>query len=173
MTFAPPSRGRFEAGLALLLAVGLLARPLLAGFGSSEPLAAPEIENAPPDQSVAAPEGHLLVQWEYPPSAAEIAFELQQDVDPRFPQPVSRRVGTDTASVLSGLPQGDVYVRVRAVGERGEKGPWSRPLQVDVSYPPAAWLGILMSLGIVLFASTVLLIWRGHRRSQLQGHPSR
>lgn len=153
----------------LLWAAGLMASPLPAEAREAEPLAAPEIENASPEQSVAAPEGHLLVEWDYPRRGGDVVFELQQDVDPQFSQPVSRQIGTDTASVLSGLPEGDVYVRVRALGESGETGPWSRPLQVEVSYPPALWLSILMSLGIILFISTLLLVWRGHKRSLSAG----
>lgn len=142
-------------------------------LSAAGPLPAPEIENAEPAEEVEAPEGHVLVSWDFAAEAAgqDVTFELQQDLSPRFTQPVTRQVGTDTASVLSGLPEGEVHIRVRAVGADGSTSAWSKPLQVEVSYPPDSLLRNLSILGLILFVSTVGLIWRGHHRTQTPSSP--
>ena len=161
---------RAGAALWVLLASAL---PLWLQAASQERLAlrpsAPRFENVPASGFARAPEGHVLISWSLASQPAtegqNTTFELQQDRDSHFPKPVTRRVGADSSSFLSGLPEGSVYVRVRAIGPEGVKGAWSSPLQIEVTYPSAAVLRNLMALGSFLFLSTVALIWSGHRRS--------
>jgi hypothetical protein len=126
----------------------------------------------PPDlvvpgvEPAAAPEGHVLVSWECPPADAGdpgLTFEVEHGRRADFRDARRRAVGGDRTSFLTGLPEGDTHVRVRAVGADGEPGPWSRSGIVRVRYPSSRLLATLMSLGAVTALALLAIVAIGHR----------
>jgi hypothetical protein len=122
-----------EKFILLLLAICL---PQFNLQGYSEPsassqIATPKISETSSSGSVQAPEGHILVSWSLPtPPQQQMgtlshSFELQYDVYSDFAQPHTRLVGADTSTFLSGLPEGDVYIRLRSIRQDGVKSSWS------------------------------------------------
>lgn len=98
--------------------------------------------------------------------ASPAAFELQEDSSADFSDPLTRYRGGDLGSFISGLPEGDFYFRVRAVGAEEETGPWSEPLRLTVKYYSLAWAFFLFGIGAVVSIATVGLVVIGDRRSR-------
>jgi hypothetical protein len=68
--------------------------------------------------------------------------------------------------VLSGLPEGAHYFRVRCRVERGAWGGWSALASVEIAYHSSALAGLLFGLGALVFGLTSgFLLWaqRGER----------
>gem|GEM_PF-3301889 len=155
-----------------------------------------------PAEPASAPEGHLVVQWEpigdpgssrddgtgsaeplpvallVEPGAFEYELRLSSladdlEDDPDTPLDLQTLfVGDDRASFVSGLPNGPIQIRVRAVAADGRTGSWSEPLRVEVQYPSRRTVVILMLLGTLLLVATVSVIVVGHRRTAPDGrHP--
>lgn len=194
------SRSARQAALAAALALTLgvsVGAPGGAGARAQEPdstqtssfRTVPEIRIVQPDPSepAAAPEGHLVVQWEpvvegevldVEPGAFRYELRLSSLKDgPDVPLDLQTlSVGDDRASFVSGLPGGPMQIRVRAVTRDGRTGPWSPPLRVEVNYPSRRTVALLMALGSLLLVATVVVIVTGHRRtvsaSAQEGSPS-
>lgn len=124
---------------------------------------APEL---PPDgKFFETNEGVVNLAWEGPEGAT---FELQQSPDPAFPEPGTgtRYLGPDPGSVISGLPEGTHYFRVRDVPTNGTPGEWSGPLEVRVEFMATKWVVTLLIFGAVVFFTTIATIITGHLRSR-------
>lgn len=129
------------------------------------------VEFTDPEGGVAnAPEGWLTVEWA-PVTAAEkwepggkLAYELQQASTPDFSDVSIRYRGPDSATFVSGLPEGVFYFRIRSF-DADKIGPWSGdPLTVHVNYVAPEHVVMLLALGGVVFVATVAAILRGHHR---------
>ncbi len=113
-------------------------------------------------------EGIVPLEWSYEPDTEDRTlerFELERARDRKFSEPVTYQPGLDTESFLSGLEEGDHFIRVRAVFEGGTVTPWSKPLWVKVNY--VAWWKVwtLMGLGAVVFVATVIAVILGAARA--------
>lgn len=73
-----------------------------------------------------------------------------------------RYLVADHSSVLSGLPEGLHYFKVRGLDAEGIPGVWSLPLEVEVSYMDAARVRLLMILGGLVVLITAAAILHGH-----------
>jgi len=90
---------------------------------------------------------------------------LEQSADPGFEDPVLRYTGADSASVLTGLPEGIHYFRLRlADSER-----WSEPLAVEVRFVSRERLFLLLGAGAVVVAMTVGAILVGFFKTREGG----
>ena len=101
--------------------------------------------------------GFYRLSWEMD-NAGRV--ELEQADNPTFTDAVLRYRGPDRASVISGMPNGEWYYRVRTVGKLGA-GPWSKSVAVTVTHHPLARALMFFALGVVVFLATVVLILRG------------
>lgn len=70
--------------------------------------------------------------------------------------------GSDTARVMTGLPNGHYTYRIRAE-ENGSPGPWSEPGSVTVAHHPLSRAFGFFGVGLLVFLATVALILRGER----------
>lgn len=86
-----------------------------------------------------------------------------------------RRIATDDAervayrgrmpsAHLSGLLEGDYAVRVRAHHEHGSS-PWSEPKRIEVRHHPLPLVYALLTLGLLTFAGTAVVVLRSSRRA--------
>jgi len=106
--------------------------------------------------------GVIDLRWEDPaygdsvPDGTE--FELQQSVTQDFADPAIRHKGPESSAVLSGLPQGEHYFRVREVGSEE----WSETLPVAVEYVSEGKLWSLFTTGFIVAALTIGAIIVGY-----------
>lgn len=120
------------------------------------------VRAAPPvletSQSLATA-GDFRLSWQG--GAEGAVYELQQSAAQGFTETRTRYRGPDTATQLSGLPDGDYSYRVRVV----DPGPsaWSEAVTVEVRHHPLSRALGFFSVGLVVFVATVILITRGAR----------
>lgn len=115
-------------------------------------------------RSATSNDGATTLTWELPRHSK--AVELQQDSTDRFTDPVLRYHGADTGSVLTGLPEGAHFFRIRALDADGQGGPWSAPFQVHVSYMERGRLFLFLVTGGVVVALTAGAIMGGHLKTR-------
>lgn len=92
------------------------------------------------------------------------AVELQRAPDDAFASPKTLYRGTDSASVRTGLADGDYFYRVRYLSPA--ESAWSAPVAVTVRHhgPWRTWG--LFGLGASVFLATLGLILWGARRER-------
>ncbi len=116
-------------------------------------------------------DGTATLQWPAPAVSAEV--ELQQADSPEFRDPVLRFRGRDEGSVITGLPEGRHYFRIRVLNTAGEGSAWSEPLEVSVQFMDRGRLFSMLGLGGVVVVLTIGAIIGGflRHREDLAGNP--
>lgn len=108
------------------------------------------------------PSGGFSLKWTHPNSDVSSHFELQQGLTRNFSSAQTVYSGRDQGTYISGLPNGDFFYRVRAVGPRDmPTGPWSSPIRRTVDHPSLAFALSLMGVGAGVFLATIVMIARG------------
>lgn len=108
-------------------------------------------------------QGHALIEWTASSRGeSQMEFELEKSLTPDFSQTRQIYLGPDTATFLSGLPNGDSWYRVRPVLNSTPAGPWSSPLQVSVAYPSWNLVGPLFGSGILVLLILLATVLTGH-----------
>lgn len=139
----------------LLIAHGISAAPTFNVPGSESLL-------------IESEEGKAVLQWSPASDAADsdAEFILQQSKDPAFSKPRKLYEGPDRGTVVTGLPEGEYFFRVReALGTTATPEDWSETLTVRVEYPARHTVVLLMSLGMIVFVGTVAAILIGYRQT--------
>ena len=95
-----------------------------------------------------------------------VKFELQQSHEASFETSRTLYKGSDLASFVSGLPDGDYYYRVRTFEESGSIGEWSETLYLKVRHQSLSLAFTLFGLGAIVFISTVVLILYGNKKAE-------
>lgn len=93
--------------------------------------------------------------------------ELQRATDAAFTTPRTLYRGTDSASLRTGLADGDYYFRLRPGA--ATSGAWSAPVMVSVRHHGAARTWGLFGLGGVVFLSVLAVILWGRAREVRHG----
>lgn len=110
-------------------------------------------------------DGSFQLSWSLPqkfPLFLPVYFELQESTEQDFTNPVTINVGADRGTFVSGLPNGSYFYRVRMVDSDNKVlSPWSAPVQRNVGHHSLIFALSLMSIGSVVFFSTVVMILRG------------
>lgn len=141
-----------------LLAACLLAGPLLR---------AQPVFTSPESSPYVTDEGALQLVWSEEGVEGERSYEVRRWAAGEGGEGVYVYEGQDTASYLSGLPEGDYELRVRSRPVGGEHPEWSEDhLLVKVEYIDSRLLVGLMSVGLVTFVAIVLSIALGHRAAR-------
>jgi len=112
--------------------------------------------------------GQIKLIWQIADSllAADLHyFELQQSREASFADNRVLYKGSDLASFISGLPDGDYYFRVRTLTE-STPGQWSDTLHLKVNHQSLELAFTLFGLGAVVFISTVILILYGNKKTK-------
>jgi hypothetical protein len=73
--------------------------------------------------------------------------------------------GTENATTVSGRPKGEYIYRIGQV-ERGGQTVWANTCRVVVSPPSLTLAMSLFATGLIVFASVLLVVVRGHRAHQ-------
>lgn len=118
-------------------------------------------------RTVTRDDGQITLSWES--SHDSQVVELQQGSTDRFSDPVLRYVGADHGSVITGLPEGSHFFRIRALDADRQAGPWSKPFEVKVAYMERSQVIRLLIIGGLIVVSTVVAILAGHFRKGEEG----
>lgn len=104
--------------------------------------------------------GNFTLSWNIASSAN---YQLQQANNPAFSNAKLLYQGRDNASVMSGLTNGDYYYRVRAVGD-----PWSDTVEVKVRHHSLSDAMLFFSLGAIMFAILIIVLYQGSNKQDEQ-----
>lgn len=114
--------------------------------------------------------GQIKLIWSLPDSinaTEKYTFELQQAEDSLFNSAKLIYSGSDLASFISGLPNGDYFFRIRAQREgENEFSHWSETAILNVKHQSLKLAFTLFGLGALVFLSTVSVILYGNRKTE-------
>jgi len=100
--------------------------------------------------------GAYRISWEAQPGAAYRLVEMGPERDAVVYQ------GSDSASTVTGRLPGAYRYKVGTLNSEAV-GAWSEVCRVDVQPPSLALAFLFFGLGLVVCASTVVVVVRGHR----------
>lgn len=111
-------------------------------------------------------DGVARISWEPTEDAPLVAgqaieVELQQSMVADFSAARLVYRGTDGSSILTGMPDGVRFLRVRALAVNGTAGPWSEPQRLEVEHHPLSRAFGFFAVGALVFVLTLGLILRG------------
>ena len=107
----------------------------------------------------------MTLQWQAHEEGSAAEFMLQESAMADFSQARTRYQGPHHSSVLSGLPNGSYYFRVRArQGEGHPWGTWSAPEVFTVKHHPLSLAFILFGLGAAVFGLTLTFLVAAARK---------
>ncbi len=89
---------------------------------------------------------------------------IQTSREPSFAQATTLYRGNDSASVITGLVDGDYFFRGRDVNADGQTAAWSETVSLHVQHHSLARAGGFFLLGAIVFLATTLLIVLGAKR---------
>lgn len=107
-------------------------------------------------------DGSVSLSWEKDES---LSIVVEQAADAAFTDPKVRYEGTDTGTVLTGLPEGMHYFRIRSSGE----SEWSEPLEMKVEFFERRKLALLLGIGGVVVIATIGSVIVGFLRTKGEG----
>jgi hypothetical protein len=140
---------------------GLLGAGLLAASEAAPGTPALEADHVPDASGLRlSNDGTIDLEWSLE-DAPEATFELEQTGDlPEGARRIRYR-GRDTASVVTGLDEGDYRFRVRALDPDGTAGDWSEPVVLRVEFMERRTLFLLLGTGALVVTLTIGAIVRG------------
>ena len=103
--------------------------------------------------------GYFQLSWQ---TEASGQFELQQAQTADFSDAHNIYQGEDQATVISGLPDGNYFYRVRHQSESS----WSKPVEVEVKHHPLSRAFGFFTLGAAMFLATLGGLIKGARSSR-------
>lgn len=104
--------------------------------------------------------GYFSLSWE---SDDPGDFLLEESVDSAFTQPRRIYHGPDTATLVSGRPNGTYYYRVRRDRDQNQPS-WSEVSIVQVEHHPLSRAFSFFVLGALVFFATLFIILKGNKR---------
>lgn len=109
--------------------------------------------------------GYYQLRWHWPDAPADAHFVLQE-TRRAGDKTVQREIysGTDTASVISGKPDGVYEYTVRALDAQQMPVALSERVRVVVEHHSLGRAVLFFVLGIIVFLGTLLVIMRGAAR---------
>lgn len=119
------------------------------GIGQTEPVKFMH------DKLLESEDGYIQLSWN---NAGERSVELQQARQPSFAEATTLYQGKNRSIMLSGLPNGTYFFRIRASTDM-----WSDTVTLQVSHYPIAQALILFVLGVLVFLSAAWVVIRGAR----------
>lgn len=106
-------------------------------------------------------DGRVVVSWESP---SDGRVHIQYARDEVFTSQSTLYLGQDTASVITGLVDGDYHYRGRMERPDGTFSDWSPTVNITVEHHSLFRALSFFLLGCVVFVATLLLIILGARR---------
>ncbi|GJL75777.1 MAG TPA: fibronectin type III domain-containing protein [Nitrosomonas sp.] len=105
------------------------------------------------DRHLESDAGYILLNWN---NQKRIPVELQRADQPAFEQATTLYRGNNSSLMLSGLPNGTYYYRIRA-----QTGTWSDKVILNVTHHSLIKAWLLFALGAFVFLSIAWVIMRG------------
>jgi hypothetical protein len=137
---------------------------ILLGFFSIQVFANEVLPEIKADQSIST-SGYFQLSWhlESAGKGSQVnQFIVQQSRSKDFEKSNILYQGSDTASLISGLPDGKYFYRVQKQGQAG----WSNVVQVDVQHHSLGTAVQFFFAGLLVFIATLFMILKGVRQSQ-------
>ena len=128
-------------------------------FVNSASAAAPALHS----DSETASAGYFRLSWSENGSGD---FILQEAQDPTFTQARLLYQGPDSASLISGRPNGDYYYRIRYADNSDTTAAWSNVVKVVVEHHPLSRAILFFTLGACIFIATLIVVISGNRKHQ-------
>lgn len=117
--------------------------------------------------TLVVPSGSFALKWTSLDGPVSSRFELQQGTRRNFSSAQIIYAGPDRGTYISGLPNGDFFYRIRAVNaQETNKSPWSSTIHRTVKHPSLDFALSLMSVGALVFISTIGMITLGIQREK-------
>ncbi len=109
--------------------------------------------------------GVVNLIWSLEAPEQTVEFELQQADNEGFTDPKVRYHGVQRSSILTGLPEGDHYFRLRVKDAEA----WSAPLKLEVRFINRGQMLGLLAVGFLVTALTVGAILTGYNKERKEG----
>lgn len=138
---------RLSTGIRLILLVLASVIFFSAGQGRAEPVTFTH------DKNLKSDDGYILLSWN---NTSQISVELQQASQPTFEHANTLYRGRNSSVMLSGLPDGTYYYRIRTSASE-----WSDQVTLRVSHYPVTQALLLFVLGALIFLSIAWVVIRG------------
>jgi len=111
-------------------------------------------------------DGSFTLSWEIPRNSR---IELQQATKQTDTFKTIFK-GTDSATVITGLPDGDYLYRARLTDAQGDLSDWSPVLVIKVQHHSISRALSFFLIGAIVFVGTLLLIMLGGKASRQGGN---
>lgn len=109
--------------------------------------------------------GVVNLIWSSDAPENSVEFELQQSANEDFTEPKIRYHGMQRSSILTGLPEGDHFFRLRVK----DADTWSAPLKLEVRFISRGQMFGLLAVGFLVTALTVGAILAGYNKERKEG----
>ena len=110
-------------------------------------------------------DGSVNLSWTIP---AHASIELQQATRGNPAYEVIYK-GADTATVITGLPDGDYLYRARLIRNDSDFTEWTEPVSVNVTHHSLVRAFLFFITGALVFLGTLLLVIFGARAAAIRG----
>lgn len=146
----------FQTTILLLLLIIPVVLPCLA--------ATPDLQS----DSELATAGYFQLSWKTDVSGKEVSgdFTLEEAGDPEFSQATTLYSGPDTATLISGRPDGIYYYRIRSEQDTETNNAWSNTTRVEVAHHPLSRAFMFFALGAAVFIATLVVVILGNKSSK-------
>lgn len=111
--------------------------------------------------------GYYQLAWPWPSAPSGVVYELQERHDDSHAQSdfVTIYQGTDTASVISGKPNGRYQYRLLATTAGSNVVATSGVVTVEVAHHSLTQAFIVLAIGFAIFVAILIAIFRGEGRN--------
>ena len=125
--------------------------------------ATPQLET----DSALSTAGYYQLNWKTDVNRKEVSgdFILQEANGPEFAQPKTLYRGPDTATLISGRPDGIYYYRIRDSLDTDDLNAWSNVTKVEVAHHSLSRAFMFFALGAIVFISTLVVVILGNKAS--------
>lgn len=130
-------------------------------FAIPFPLSAEPVLPVLTSDTTLATAGYYQLSWQpgiHGASHKNISFELQQATSADFIQAEVLYQGQDLARVISGMPDGDYYYRLRRFQDSTIPSHWSQPLHIQVKHHSLQKALVFFIAGALVFLITMLFV---------------
>ena len=122
---------------------------------------APKLES----DSELATAGYYRLSWKTDVTGNEDSsdFILEEGRDSEFSQKTILYRGPDTATLISGRPDGVYYYRIRDEQNTDPLNAWSNVTKVTVAHHPLSRAFMFFTLGAIVFVATLIMVIVGNK----------
>ena len=105
--------------------------------------------------------GYFQLDWTVSDNLLKQEVELQQAGNADFSDARSIYRGRDSATIISGLSDGEYFYRIKSQAESG----WSETVMVKVEHHSLSKAFIFFALGAAMFIALLIVLMRGARNA--------